>query len=40
VDSPYIFPTEEDLAKVKVFRTLTPQEETDYTGRFQAVLGV
>jgi spermidine/putrescine transport system substrate-binding protein len=38
-DSPYIFPTDEDLAKVKVFRTLTPQEENDFSAKFQSVLG-
>lgn len=38
-DSAYIFPTEEDLANVKVFRTLTPEEETKYTESFQKVLG-
>lgn len=38
-DSPYIFPTEADLAKVKGFRNLTASEDTDYSGRFQAALG-
>jgi spermidine/putrescine transport system substrate-binding protein len=39
VDSPLIFPTEEDLANVKVFRSLTPQEETTYSESFQKVIG-
>jgi spermidine/putrescine transport system substrate-binding protein len=39
VDSPLIFPTEEDLAKVKVFHSLTPEEETTYSEAFQKVIG-
>ena len=39
VDSPLIFPTAEDLAKVKVFHTLTPDEETTYSESFQKVIG-
>jgi spermidine/putrescine transport system substrate-binding protein len=39
VGSEYIFPTDEDLQKVKVFRTLSPEEETRYTEGFQKVLG-
>lgn len=39
VDSPLIFPTEEDLAKVKVFRSLTPDEETAFSEEFQKVIG-
>lgn len=39
-ENPLIFPTADDLAKVKKFRTLTPTEETEYTSQFQAVLGV
>lgn len=39
VDSPLIFPTDADLAKVKGFRTLTPDEETTYSESFQKVLG-
>jgi spermidine/putrescine transport system substrate-binding protein len=35
-----IFPTADDLAKVKKFRTLTPAEETEFTSQFQSVLGV
>jgi spermidine/putrescine transport system substrate-binding protein len=38
-DSPLIFPTEEDLANVKVFRTLTADEETKYSEEFQKVIG-
>jgi spermidine/putrescine transport system substrate-binding protein len=39
-ENPYIFPTADDLAKAKKFRTLTPAEETKYTSQFQSVLGV
>jgi spermidine/putrescine transport system substrate-binding protein len=39
VDSPLIFPTAEDLTKVKGFRTLTPDEETTYSEAFQKVIG-
>jgi spermidine/putrescine transport system substrate-binding protein len=39
VDSPLIFPTEADLAKVKVFRSLTTDEETKFTEEFQKVIG-
>jgi spermidine/putrescine transport system substrate-binding protein len=39
VDSPLIFPTEGDLAKVKGFRTLSPDEETTYSEAFQKVIG-
>ena len=38
--SSYIFPTAGDLAKMHVFRTLTPVEEATYTGAFQKKLGV
>ena len=38
-NSPYIFPTEETLKHVKVFRGLTPDEETKYTEAFQAATG-
>jgi spermidine/putrescine transport system substrate-binding protein len=37
--SPWIFPTDEFLAKAKVFRTLTPDEETRYNEAFQKVIG-
>ena len=39
VDSPLIFPTEDDLAAVQVFRSLTPDEETTYSEAFQKVIG-
>jgi len=39
VDSPLIFPTEEDLGNVKVFRTLSADEETTYSEAFQKVIG-
>lgn len=39
VDSPLIFPTEEDLAKVQVFRSLTTDEETLFSEEFQKVIG-
>jgi spermidine/putrescine transport system substrate-binding protein len=39
VDSPLIFPTAADLAKVKSFRTLTPDDETTYSEAFQKVIG-
>jgi spermidine/putrescine transport system substrate-binding protein len=34
-----IFPDEATLAKVKIFRSLTPQEETDFGGQFQSSIG-
>jgi spermidine/putrescine transport system substrate-binding protein len=37
--SPWIFPTEEFLKNAKVFRTLTPDEETKYSQAFQKVIG-
>jgi spermidine/putrescine transport system substrate-binding protein len=37
--SPLIFPTEDDLAKVKVFRTLSADEETKFSEEFQKVIG-
>jgi spermidine/putrescine transport system substrate-binding protein len=37
--SPWIFPTDEFLAKTKGFRTLTPDEETKYNEAFQKVIG-
>jgi len=39
VDNPLIFPTDEDLARTKVFRTLSAEEETDYGSRFQQTIG-
>lgn len=38
-EDPNIFPTDADLAKVKVFRTLEGTEETEFTSDFQRVLG-
>jgi spermidine/putrescine transport system substrate-binding protein len=35
-----IFPDDAILKNVHVFRTLTPEEETDYTAQFQKALGV
>lgn len=37
--SPYIFPTSETLLTTKVFRTLTPAEETTFTTAFQQATG-
>ena len=37
--SPYIFPTDETLSKVKVFRSLTPAEETTFSTAFQKATG-
>lgn len=37
--SPYIFPDATALAKAKVFRTLTPAEETTFTTAFQKATG-
>ena len=39
VDSPLIFPTAADLGNVKVFHSLTPDEETTYSEAFQKVIG-
>ncbi len=39
VDSPLIFPTEADLARVSVFPSLTPDEETTFSESFQKVIG-
>ncbi len=38
-DSRFIFPTAEDLAKTHVFRTLTVEEDTLVSTKYQAVLG-
>ena len=38
-DSPFVFPTREDLAKVHTFRTLEAAEEKEFTTSFQNVLG-
>ena len=37
--SPYIFPSDETLKRVKVFRSLTPAEETSFTTAFQEAAG-
>lgn len=37
--SPYIFPTSEQLSKVQIFRSLSAEEEKDFTNMFQDVLG-
>ncbi|MER2136001.1 MAG: spermidine/putrescine ABC transporter substrate-binding protein [Arthrobacter sp.] len=39
VDNPLIFPTDEFLANAHVVRTLTPDEETDFSDRFQTAIG-
>jgi spermidine/putrescine transport system substrate-binding protein len=39
VSNTSIFPDEATLARVKLFRTLTPQEETDFGGLFQKTIG-
>jgi spermidine/putrescine transport system substrate-binding protein len=39
-ENPLVFPTADDLAKVKKFRSLSPTEETEFTSQFQTVLGV
>jgi spermidine/putrescine transport system substrate-binding protein len=38
-ENPYIFPTEEFLSNVKVFRSLSSEEETEFTTQFQEVIG-
>jgi len=37
--NPFIFPDEKALANVRVFRTLTPEEDTKYSEAFQAAAG-
>jgi spermidine/putrescine transport system substrate-binding protein len=37
--NPFIFPDEDALANVRVFRTLTPEEDTKYSEAFQAAAG-
>lgn len=39
VDNPLIFPTDEDLKKAFVFRTLSPAEESDYSEQFATAIG-
>ncbi|SFK35225.1 spermidine/putrescine ABC transporter substrate-binding protein [Cellulomonas sp. KH9] len=38
-EDPMIFPTEEILSQVRVFRTLTPAEEERYNGQFLTAIG-
>jgi spermidine/putrescine transport system substrate-binding protein len=38
-DSPWIFPDEQTLAKAKAFRTLSADEETQFSEAFQKVIG-
>ena len=38
-ENPYIFPTDEFLANVKLFRSLSADEETEFTTQFQEVIG-
>jgi spermidine/putrescine transport system substrate-binding protein len=38
-ENPYIFPTDEFLANVSIFRSLSSEEETDFTTQFQQVIG-
>ncbi len=39
VDNPLIFPTEEDLNRVSVFKTLTSSEQVKYDQAFQSLIG-
>jgi len=39
MDNPFIFPTEEDLTKVSVFKPLTSSEQVKYDQAFQALIG-
>jgi spermidine/putrescine transport system substrate-binding protein len=39
VDNPFIFPREEDLANVSVFKTLTSSEQVKYDQAFQTLIG-
>jgi spermidine/putrescine transport system substrate-binding protein len=39
VENPYIFPTEEDLSRVSVFKALTPSEQGAYNQAFQSLIG-
>jgi spermidine/putrescine transport system substrate-binding protein len=39
-ESQYIFPTEEDLRNVQIFRSLSVAEETEFNEKFSTVLGV
>lgn len=40
VDDKLIFPSDEDLKSVHGFRSLTPEEETNYGNKFQSAIGV
>ena len=39
VDNPFIFPTEEDLKTVTVFKSLTSSEQAKYDQAFQTLIG-
>ncbi|GAA3324675.1 polyamine ABC transporter substrate-binding protein [Paeniglutamicibacter sulfureus] len=39
MDNPLIFPSESDLAKAHVFRSLSAEEETNFNGQFQTSIG-
>ncbi|WP_337587573.1 hypothetical protein [Crystallibacter crystallopoietes] len=39
VENPLIFPTDDFLANAHVLRTLTAEEETDFSDRFQKAIG-
>lgn len=38
-DNPLIFPSEDDLAKAHVFRSLSAEEETNFNSQFQTAIG-
>ncbi len=38
-EDPNIFPDEETLSKVKVIRSTTADEETEFGGQFQTTIG-
>ena len=40
VNNPFIFPDEATLAKVKVFRALSPEEETKFSEAFAIASGL
>jgi len=40
VDNPAIFPTDDDFARLKQFRVLTPDEDNRYSTAFQKALGL
>ncbi|WP_255355583.1 ABC transporter substrate-binding protein [Leucobacter sp. G161] len=39
-DNPLIFPSEEDWTRLHSFRSLTPEEDKQYSAEFQKVLGL